>query len=134
MIVVYRPTDRIPVRMGGATFWVSPLTNQQYAEVMALVQMRAGEEKVEPMALARKTLKFSLKEVEGLSYASGEPYVLSFDESGNLSDECVEDFIRMNGSANLITVCGQFSMNGVRELTLEGVEVDLKGTKSVKKN
>lgn len=130
---VYRLTDRIPAKIGEITFWLSPLSAFQKLELIELARVTGGESQIDAMQLAAKTIKYSLKAIDGLECFDGSKYELAFDDAGNLTDDCVGEILLLQFSPKLTEVAAQLIHREIDELKAEGVEIDLSQTKSVKK-
>ena len=133
-MIIYRLTDRIPVQIGELTFWLAPLSASQKSELLSLVTVHAGEERVKPMEVALRCVSMSLKKLEGVKTADGEPYELSFDPSGNLSRECAEEIFGLDGAEKMLLVCKEFAFSELKDPKLEGVVVDFSKVHTLKKN
>lgn len=133
---VYRVTDRIPVRIGELTFWVSPLTFEQRSQIGSIARIEAGKEVPDPLKTARALVGQSLKQVDGLFQGDDSPFELEFDDMGALTSDCVEDLLQLDGvSDKLVGIAGRFVRDGIKEVTdIPGVTVDLKAVKSLKKS
>jgi hypothetical protein len=135
-VKIYRLTDRIPVQIGDATFWLAPLSGHQQTELLQMTVLQGGEEKFRALDHAKKAISMSVKRVEGITYSDDEPYVLSFvdnDESKELTAECAEELMRLDGADKLVRVCGQFALQDIRDPKLEGVTVDFSKVQTLKK-
>ena len=132
-MIIYRVTDRIPVKIGGVTFWVAPLSWRHKSQILSMYKVKAGEELVDPMGIAMMTLKFSLKEVEGVAYADGSSFTLHMTEDDTVSDESLSEVMQLDGIDKLVTVCSQFALKDLSDPKLDGVVVDMSGIKSCKK-
>lgn len=102
---IYRVTDKIPVKINSLEFKISPLSYLQKQEVQAEI-MKA--EMGQPMALmnaARIAVKYSVKEVSGIEDMDGNAYELEFDDSGVLSDNCVDDLLNCDQDQKLQVLC-----------------------------
>jgi len=131
-MIVYRVTDRIPVKVGELKFWLSPLSYEQKVNLAECTKMKGGEEVVDTSRRAFLAIKYAIKGVEGLKCPDGSDYLLSFEPSGVLSDESVSDIVQLDGWVPLAVYCVQM-MNGISDGAVPGVEVDLKGVVSAKK-
>ena len=131
-MIIYRLTDRIPVDIGEVRFWVSPLSYEQKSQISSCVDMQAGEQEQDRLKMAQLTLKYSVKEVDGLKDSSGDDYTLTLDESGVLTDDCVSELFQMANVSTLITVTANL-LNEIKEFDIPGAKICLDQTKSVKK-
>jgi len=121
---VYRTSDRIPIKMAGLTFWISPLTYAQKAEILAQVSMSGGEEKQNFGRMVFLSVKYAIKKVEGLEDSDGNPYEVQF-EGDSITDESVNDLLQLDCQPKLTQTCANL-INGIRDMKLEGVEFDFK--------
>lgn len=133
-MIIYRLTDRIPVRIGELTFWLAPLSASQKSELLSLVTVKEGEERVPPMEVAIRTVAMSVKKIEGVTTADGDPYELQFDPNGNLARECVEEIFGLDGAEKMLLACKHFAFQELKDPKLEGVEVDFSKVQTVKKS
>lgn len=132
-MIIYRLTDRIPVKIDDLTFWVAPMS---FAEKLALnqaVKTTGGVEVMDAAKVAFLTIKFSVKEVEGIKLPDGSDYPLSFDASGALTDDCVSELLQIDTSPKLVTACGLLTRE-IKEHSIKGVKIDLKGVRPGKKS
>lgn len=71
-----------------------------------------------------EALKFSLKDIQGLTDSNDEVYKLEFNEDGTISDICIEELTNMEVTAKLLQVCGQLISDFTKDsYDIEGVEV-----------
>lgn len=132
-MIVYRLTDRIPVIIGDLTFLIAPMSFEQKIAIMESGKMAAGKETKDMARSAVMAMKYSVKSVKGLKNADGSDYELTFDESGNLSDESISELLQVEQYPKLLEVTTQF-VNGIKDPKIKGVTVDLQGVTNVKKN
>jgi hypothetical protein len=131
-VIVYRHTDRIPVKMGEIKFWISPLKHEHRVHLSQFIKKVSGEDVVDTSGMGLYVLKCAIKEVEGVSIHDGSAYELEFDANGILTDDCLEEVLRMTNTMTLLQVVGKL-IQEVKDYQIEGVEIDLKGVKSVSK-
>ena len=139
---IYKSNRKVPVKIDDCVFELVPLTIAQKSEITGKL---AGAEKggIEAVGKAMEATVLALKySVKGLTGATCEDedgneveYQLEFDESGTLTDECVEDLSNFEGSTKLTQVIMQAVGGGfgkqVRDNDgnpVEGVEVNYKPT------
>jgi len=132
-MIIYKVTDRIPIIVGPVTFWVAPLSWSDKMEILSHYKLKAGEERLNHLEIAMRTIQLSLKKVDGLKYADGTDYELSLDENGNVTQESVSEIMQLSGSHHLVTVCGQFAVGEIKALELDGAKIDFSQVKTVKK-
>lgn len=131
-MIVYRTTDRIPVKMGEVTIWVSPFSYEQKVKLSQATKLVSGEEVMDAGKVALLSLKFSVKEVEGLVDTDGQPYELSFDADGTLTEECVGDLMQLDNSGSLAAICYKLSLQ-IKDHEAPGVVVKTSETRKSKK-
>ena len=132
-MVVYKITDRIPLKIGDATFWVAPLSWADRSELLSCYQTKSGEETHEPLKIGMLTLKMSIKEVDGVQYSDGTEFGCELDDRGRLTDDCVSELCQLDCVDKLVTVCSKLAMNGPAKMDLDGVEINFSNVKSAKK-
>ena len=133
-MIIYRLTDRIPIQIGEIRFWVSPLSYEQKIRLSELTKLKGGKEVIDQPRVVAHCLKFSLKEVEGLTLADGSPYVLEFDPDGSLSDASVSELLQMEKAPKLMDAVASLA-NEIKEWSIPGVKIDLKSVRpAAKKN
>jgi hypothetical protein len=130
-MIIYRLTDRIPLKIAELTFWVSPLSYEQKSNLLECKKMEGGKEVIDGGRRARLAIKYALKRVDGLMGSDGKPYEVVMDGSA-LSDESVDEILGLECVIPLVRACVSL-MNGVSEREIEGVQFDLKGVVSEKK-
>lgn len=132
-MVVYRMTDRIPVKIGELTFLLAPLNVAQKARLLASVQNVAGVQNEDAFSKASLAIRMSVKEVEGVKCADGSDWVTELGPDGELTDDCLSEIMQVTQNADLVQVCLAFGLNRIEDPGLPGIEIDLKGVRSVKK-
>lgn len=133
---IYRSSDRIPVKIEGVTFWLAPLSYEHRTELLTFAS-KAQEVKVEAdlLQLAKNTVRYSLKAIDGVEQGDGTPFALQFDERGIMSESCFDDLMQLEFLPDLIKVAGAWAMKGVSEISdIPGVVIDFANVKSLKKS
>jgi hypothetical protein len=133
---IYKRSDRIPIKIGDIKLTIAPLTVDQKTEIQqAMLNGRVKGDIKEATRGVVLSIKYAVKGVEGIEGADGSPYALQFDDSKNLTDECVDDLLNVGMNKQLTMVCASLA-NGVPDQftdekgeRLEGVEI-LKGETS----
>lgn len=133
-MIIYRPTDRIPVLIGDVTFWVRPLTKGQRDELYALVTRAKGEDTEDQMKTSKLAIKWCVSDVEGLVFFDGEKFPVNVGPDGFLTDETVDSIVDLEIGPDVIVTIGKLAFAGIKAHEIPGVTIDLKGVKSVKKN
>lgn len=133
-MIILRIGDRVPVKIGEVTFWLTPLTQAQKTELLAYFKQKSGEEVVDKQAYAHRAARMAIKAVEGLKLIDNSEYQLTFDENEELTQECLEELLGLQGSQSMLSACDRFVFQGVEGTSeLEGVTIDLSKAKSLKK-
>lgn len=115
MVKIYRMTDKIPVKLGEVTFWVSPLSYEHRSKITALTQRMSGKDHEVAKEAATLAIKYGLKELEGVEDSQGNPYELAFDSSGGLSDDCLSEVIQLDGIPDLTKLCLRWAITEIRD-------------------
>lgn len=105
MARIYRTTDKISYKVGELEIKISPLSVHNKSILHDfMTKGRNGDQKalIDGSSFA---LKASLKEVTGLEDIDGKPYTLSFDDSGLVTDACIDDLLNIEESTKLISLC-----------------------------
>jgi len=131
-MIIYKSTDRIPVKIGELTFWLSPMKWGHKQEIIALITQKGGQEHSDATKQAFLTMKYSVKSVDGLKNADGSEYTLETDHDGILTDEATNELFQLDQMPLLTSVAAQW-IQRVREIELDGVTVDFGAVKSSKK-
>ena len=114
-VKIYRLSDRIPVKIGEITFKLGPMTAEQRIDVMECYETVGGETVGDMVRATMKVIKYSVKDVDGIEYATDEgQYKVQFEDDSKraLSDECVDELLGLEQKTELATVCYAF-LNGI---------------------
>lgn len=123
-MIIYRMTDRIPIKIGGVTFQVAPLSHYQKATLLEFRKTLKGVELIDSFKLTEKVMACSIKGVDGLTLRDGSPYELKWDDSGELTTDCVAELMQVDGFEKMIQVVQKFAFDSITDPKLEGVEID----------
>ena len=134
-MIVYRPSDRIPVAIGKIKIWISPLTAGQYSNLMSMTKMQGGVEVADAAGMAIRTLKYCIKKVDGLNaqYADGSTVEFDYDSDGCISDESLDVLVSVLELPKLSLLASKIATEGIKDHKIPGVKIDLKGVISAKK-
>lgn len=122
MAKLYRRTARIKIKIEDITVTISPLTQDEKAEIQTEM---LGYAKGNIKAGARGVflcLKYAVKDVSGIEDSDGNPYALKFEDK-TLSDESVNDLLNMELTEKLTQVCSSLTNGIPKDFNIEGVEV-----------
>ena len=130
-MIIFKTTDRVPVKIADVTFWISPLTLDQRRQINDLTKLSGGAEKVDGFSAAEYYVKFGVKSIDGLTLADGSAYQCAYGEDGTLDDATLGDIFQLGCFSQLITACTNLSAIAANKI--EGVSIDLKAVKASKK-
>lgn len=130
MAKIYKRSDRLSVKIGDLTIKLAPLSVDQKTELqIAFLNGKLNQDLQSMTKGLILSLKYSIKDIEGLVDSNDQPYKLKMDEQGNLSDESIEDLLNMEFSKQLSLVCAALVKGIPNEFTdengkkIEGVEI-----------
>ena len=129
---LFSKTDRIPVVIDEVTFWIAPISNEQKADIASIVGFDGGEKSIDREKMYRACLKYSVKRVDGVLLPAGGKFQVKLDKKGNLTEKSVDDLMMLSCSAKLASA-SVILMNEIKDVDLDGVTVDIKGTIPEKK-
>jgi len=134
-MIIYKPTDRIALKIGDIIVKVSPLTALQKANLMSLTKLSAGREVADTSMMAIMTIKYCVKELIGVqaTFADGTEFSLSYDPDGTLSEESLSSVMQILDNGILTQVAAQLLTTGVQNIRVPGVEVESGAGVEVKK-
>ena len=116
---LYRPTDRITIKIGDATFSVSPLTYDQKIEVQTIISEGSSGYKITPKAIYDSSLlalRYGLKEVSGI-----DDFELDIKD-GVVTEESAKDLLYAEENEAILTSCNLVATGKFTYLP-EGVEI-----------
>lgn len=119
---VYRPTDRVKVRIDDAQFEISPLTFQQKSDIASCSKMVGGEQQVDIAKSVFLSLKYAVKGISGIEFDDGEKLEYEEGEDGLIKDELVDTLLSADTASKLILFFSQIA-NGIDDYSIEGVEI-----------
>lgn len=132
-VKIYRLSDRIPVKIGDVTFKLGSMTAAQKADLAECYTTVNGETVVDHTQAAIKVMKYTVKDIDGVEYATGGgEYKLSFVNGcqAELTDDCVSELMGMEVRNDLIFACTQFAEGVPKQIMdprtgkkLKGVEM-----------
>lgn len=125
-MIIYKPSDRIALKLGDIVLKVSPLTALQKANLMSLTKMSAGREVADTSMMAIMTIKYCVKEIHGVkaTFADGTEFSLSYDPDGTLSEESLTAVMQILDNGTLTQIAAQLLTSGVQGIKVPGVEVE----------
>jgi hypothetical protein len=105
MSKILRLKDRVNVKIDDVSLKLSPLSYLQKMEIQDyMIEASSGDMKA-AMKGAALAIKYCVKHIDGVEDYSDKKYELSFDDSGHLTDECVDDLLNLRQSEKLMSVC-----------------------------
>lgn len=124
-MIIYKPSDRVEIKIGNVKIKLSPLTALQKANLMGLTKMSGGREVVDTSMMAIMTIKYSVKEVSGIDakFADGSDFALSYDPDGTISEESLSALMQVLDNGLMTQVAAQLLTTGMQDISVPGVEV-----------
>ena len=130
MAVVYRTTDRITIKIQDVEFKIAPLPYAEKIKIKSSLARHGGANIEDISKTSIDVIRYSVKEVKGLMYADGSELKLELDESGNLTDESVNELMNIEMSENLVGSVIQL-MNKITNKIVDENGEEIKGIKIV---
>lgn len=144
MITIYRPNDRVAVKIGDVTVFISPLTPQRKAELVRLTgeltpRLKSEDKGVQAAAINESTmatLKLAVKGIEapGYSFPDGSPISLATEPDGTLSDEGLTVLFAILEQSKLMLIASKYLSEGIKQWDIDGVEVKTQSADEQKKS
>lgn len=134
MALIFKKDALIEVKIQDITVKLKPLS---YSDKME-VQKHLGNMKDinGMMKAAYDAIALSLKEIHGLEYGDGSPYVLKI-QNDKIVEDCMDELLNASFASELNAVCSAM-LNGISSdkildantgLPIEGIEIVLPGKK-----
>lgn len=125
MAKIFKTSDRLPIKIHNFEFKISPLTFAQRAEVQSHLVKAHGGDLSEATVASFKAIKFSIKEMKGITCFDGTDYTLEFTD-GVLTDECANDLLNLEIYPELTSFTTSL-INGVPDQVLDDKGLPVKG-------
>ncbi len=94
---IYKPGERITLKIDEIEFVVSPLTFPEKSEILTKMgKASALKDPQEAFKTNFETLRYAIKDVNGFEDEDGKPWRPSFDEDGRLSWESLDVLLNMS--------------------------------------
>lgn len=125
-MIIYKPTDRIEVKIGEVRLKISPLTALQKTNLMSITKMKGGEEVADLSQMALMTLKYSVKDISGVNatFADGSEFKLDYEEDGTLSEDGLTALMQVLDNGTLTNIAARLLGKGISGLNeVPGVEI-----------
>ncbi len=104
-IKILRLTDRLNIKIGEVSLSLAPLTLFQRQEMLSNAEKFDGKSEEQIRKSTILAMKYSIKSIDGIEDFMGNKYELSFDEFGNLTDNCVLELLNTEISDKMILSC-----------------------------
>ena len=133
-MIILRPSDRVPCKIGKLTVWISPLDWGEKTGLQRFGKVVKGELSVDHSEMLIETLRSSIKKVEGFEgfqFVDGSKASLEW-EGEKLSRESLEVLLSIIGTApasNLSSAILQETLGA----GVPGVEIDFQNAETGKK-
>lgn len=135
MAKICRPDYRYSLKIDDVELIISPLTFEQKVDISSCTTNQGGQSMPDTPKLLRKYIKYSVKDANGIEYGDGKKYKVKLEESGVLTDECVEDIVSLSINTKLMSAAYQMLMSIPDELVdpetgkkMEGVSIEYRGS------
>lgn len=124
---ILRKGEKVKLTIEGVEMVISPLTYRDRVEISTGAITKAGEPvKTSYLENSFLLIKKCLKEIRGLKDHHGNDYALSFDENGDLEDDCAEEIlICLQGEAAVSAFIE--ATRGTLGVTASGAELTILG-------
>ena len=103
-MIIYTQQDRIKISIHEVDLIVKPLSYKEKINWSNCITNSGGSQNENALTGLGLLLKFSLKEIHGITYSDGTAFTLEFDEANNLTDECIDNLMNLEMTTDLITV------------------------------
>lgn len=90
---ILRTSDRVKLKFGDISLTVQPMDYARRVEMTKFVTKEGEKEKHDFVGSSIFTVKHTVKAVEGIQDAEGNPLKLTFDPDGSLSQEDATDIL-----------------------------------------
>lgn len=122
---ILRLKDRVKLKTGDVVFTIAPLNQLQKTEIVACTETKGGSDMINLTKASALYIKYSVKDMKGVKDFNDKEYELEFDDSGDLTDDCVSELMTLDEKNVLIQSSGAF-IHGIGDIEkLEGVEVEV---------
>lgn len=127
---IYKMSDRIPVKFGDVVVYFGILNKDQKAHINSCTEIIDGMREVNVTDATWYSVKYGVKSIKGVEYASGGEFELQFEEDKmSLTDDCVNELLTMDIRDNLYVAALQFK-NGPPDKVVHPItRKELKGVK-----
>ena len=124
-MILYKPSDRIPIELGEFTVTLAPLDFAAKSDVFE-AEMKGGKETFSHVDYIKKSIAYSVKKLDGPEHKlwDGKKFQLEF-EGDKLTNDCVEVLLDLPGNTNLIKAINAIGKK--EDLKKAGVKLAQKG-------
>lgn len=127
---LFKMTDRVKIKIDDIILSISPLSLEQKEEISAhLLEFGTKKDVKHYINAVATSVKYALKDIEGVTDIKGNKYELSFEEDGSLTKGCIEELLNTQISGKIGASCIAFIDNIPSKIygddgnALEGVEI-----------
>lgn len=122
---VLRMKDRVKIDIGDISFYLAPMNRLQKQEISNCRKTVAGEDELDLTESQALYMKYSIKDVKGLTNYDGSPYELEF-EGDYLTDDCVSEILNLEVTQDLIVSAWRIYNGIAKDASYpKGVEVEV---------
>ena len=122
---ILRLKDRVSIDLEDVKFKLAPISFEQEAEINSCKKIEAGEERIDYSKRVFLLLKFSVKGIEGLKTYDDKKYKPSFDDNGNLTDDSVNDILRIPVTNGVIKAIYALQSGNIDKIEANEVEIEV---------
>jgi len=119
-MIVYRTTDKIPVKMGEHTVLISPLSHEQYAEVTSKMRYEGGQVVQDQSSMIAAALRFSIKgfsTTAEVTFHDGRDFELEWD-GDLLSKESLDTLYQILGTGTMAVIGTNVTAGTIKDLPI----------------
>ena len=121
---IYKTTDKVNFKVGDAMFTIVPLSRLQKMDILSISSRKESGLAIDSgMEMTALSMKYSIKDVQGLKDGDGDEYKVLFDDQGYLTEQSVDDLFNIEEALPLMTAMASLT-SGIGKLnSIQGVEI-----------
>lgn len=128
---IIKLSDRFKLKIHDVELTLAPLSLPQKSDIMSAVSVKGGTYIQNQFEMVKKSLKYSVKGISGVQDLEGNTYELSFDENGDLTDECVSELLSAEMTTELILASAQMLEGRYGKVTDPNTNEPIKGVEFI---
>lgn len=103
-MIIYTQQDRIKISIRDIDLIIKPLSYKEKINWSNCISSNSGSQTENAISGLALLLKYCLKDIKGFTYSNGEPFVLEFDECGNITEDTIDSLLNLEISTDMTTV------------------------------